>query len=50
MPENPYIGKLCDIEVEGWNDDTINSYILNEDSNFIYYRECNEKNDIYGSW
>lgn len=46
--ENHYIGKLCDIELEGWNDGTINSYILNEDNNFLFYKYCNKKKDIYG--
>lgn len=32
-----YIGVKCDIELNDWNDDANNVYVLSRDDNFLYY-------------
>lgn len=33
----PYIGKKCNVEMVDWNDGIFDSYLVNQDENFIYY-------------
>ncbi len=43
-----YIGKVCTVFMSGWNDGVNDVLILDEDSDFIFYRTLEKKKQCYG--
>ncbi len=44
-----YIGKTCNIILDGWNDGTYDAVIVGEDESFVFYRVNDKKNEKYGA-
>ena len=43
------IGEKCNVEMINWNDGIRDSYIVNQDEEFLYYVTSDKKNKIVGA-
>jgi len=44
-----YVGKTCNIILDGWNDGAYDAVIVGEDDRFVFYRVNDKKNEKYGA-
>lgn len=44
-----YVGKTCNIILDGWNDGAYDAVIVGEDDCFVFYRVNDKKNEKYGA-